>query len=265
MQVAQPAPSRETVAVWHHLPIEIAGCTGASRGAVAGWEKMTTRVLTIEDDPLAANEITAELEKSGFEVEWVDNGTAGLARAMSGEHDLIMLDRMLPGVDGLTILTTLRTVGVQTPVLMLSALGDVDERIRGLRAGGDDYLTKPFDPDELVARIEVLLRRRREAPAQSVTVLQVGALHVDLITRKVLRDGEEIALLPTEYRILEFMMRHAGQTITRTMLFEAVWGYHFDPGTNLIDVHMGRLRKKIDPPGVRTAIQTVRGSGYILT
>jgi two-component system OmpR family response regulator len=172
---------------------------------------------------------------------------------------------MLPGVDGLTILTTLRTVGVQTPVLMLSALGDVDERIRGLRAGGDDYLTKPFDPDELVARIEVLLRRRREAPAQSVTVLQVGALHVDLITRKVLRDGEEIALLPTEYRILEFMMRHAGQTITRTMLFEAVWGYHFDPGTNLIDVHMGRLRKKIDPPGVRTAIQTVRGSGYILT
>ena len=251
--------------MWHHLPIEIAGCTGASRGAVAGWEKMTTRVLTIEDDPLAANEITAELEKSGFEVEWVDNGTAGLARAMSGEHDLIMLDRMLPGIDGLTILTTLRTVGVQTPVLMLSALGDVDERIRGLRAGGDDYLTKPFDPDELVARIEVLLRRRREAPAQSVTVLQVGALHVDLITRKVLRDGEEIALLPTEYRILEFMMRHAGQTITRTMLFEAVWGYHFDPGTNLIDVHMGRLRKKIDPPGVRTAIQTVRGSGYILT
>jgi len=148
---------------------------------------------------------------------------------------------------------------------MLSALGDVDERIRGLRAGGDDYLTKPFDPDELVARLEVLLRRRREAPTQNVSTLQVGPLVVDLISRKVRRDGVEIALLPTEYRILEFMMRLSGQTITRTMLFEEVWGYHFDPGTNLIDVHMGRLRKKIDPPGAKAVIQTVRGSGYILS
>jgi len=226
---------------------------------------MTTRVLTIEDDPLTANEIVAELKKCGFDVDWVDNGTDGLARAMSGGYDLIMLDRMLPGLDGLTVLTTLRTVGIQTPVLMLSALGDVDERIRGLRAGGDDYLTKPFDPDELVARLEVLLRRRREAPTQNVSTLQVGPLVVDLISRKVKRDGVEIALLPTEYRILEFMMRLSGQTITRTMLFEEVWGYHFDPGTNLIDVHMGRLRKKIDPTGVKAVIQTVRGSGYILS
>jgi two-component system, OmpR family, response regulator len=225
---------------------------------------MTTRVLTIEDDPLTANEIVSELEKSGFDVHWVANGTEGLAQAVSGGYDLIMLDWMLPGLDGLTILTTLRTVGVQTPVLMLSALGDVDERIRGLRAGGDDYLTKPFDPAELVARLEVLLRRCREVPASNVTTLQAGPLEVDLISRKVTRDGVEVDLLPTEYRILEFMMRHCGQVITRTMLFEEVWGYHFDPGTNLIDVHMGRLRKKIDLPGMSPVIQTVRGSGYIL-
>src|ERR1700731_4905473 len=229
-----------------------------------GSQAMTTRVLTIEDDPLTANEIVSELEKSGFDVHWVANGTDGLAQAVSGGYDLIMLDWMLPGLDGLTILTTLRTVGVETPVLMLSALGDVDERIRGLRAGGDDYLTKPFDPAELVARLEVLLRRCREVPAANVATLQAGPLEVDLISRKVTREGVEVDLLPTEYRILEFMMRHCGQAITRTMLFEEVWGYHFDPGTNLIDVHMGRLRKKIDLPGMSPVIQTVRGSGYIL-
>jgi two-component system OmpR family response regulator len=235
-----------------------------SQGDAADMETMANRVLTIEDDPLTAKEIVTELRKAGFEVDWVDNGTDGLARAISGHFDLIMLDRMLPGVDGLTILTTLRTVGIETPVLMLSALGDVDERIRGLRAGGDDYLTKPFDPDELVARLEVLLRRRKDVPVQAVTSIQVGPLNLDLITRKVTRDGVEITLLPTEYRILEFLMRHAGQTITRTMLFEAVWGYHFDPGTNLIDVHMGRLRKKVDTQGAQQLIQTVRGSGYVL-
>jgi two-component system, OmpR family, response regulator len=241
-------------------------------GCVGGWspsgalhrETMATRVLTIEDDPLTGKEIVSELSKAGFEVEWVDNGAEGLARAIGGEFNLIMLDRMLPGVDGMTILTTLRTLGLDTPVLMLSALGDVDERIRGLRAGGDDYLTKPFDPDELVARLEVLLRRQKDAPVQAATTLQVGPLALDLISRKVSRDGLEISLLPTEYRILEFLMRHAGQTITRTMLFEAVWGYHFDPGTNLIDVHMGRLRKKVDAPGTTQLIQTVRGSGYVL-
>src|ERR1700675_87723 len=227
-----------------------------------GSQAMTTRVLTIEDDPLTANEIVSELEKSGFDVHWVANGNDGLAQAVSGGYDLIMLDWMLPGLDGLTILTTLRTVGVQTPVLMLSALGDVDERIRGLRAGGDDYLTKPFDPAALVARLEVLLRRCREVPASNVTTLQAGPLEVDLISRKVTRDGLDVDLLPTKYRIVEFMMRDCGQVITRTMLFEEVWGYHFDPGTNLIDVHMGRLRKKIDLPGMSPVIQTVRGSGY---
>ena len=223
-----------------------------------------SRVLTIEDDEITANDIVGELKSRGFTVDWVANGRDGMARAMSDEYDVITLDRMLPGVDGLTILTTMRSIGIQTPVLMLSALGDVDERVRGLRAGGDDYLTKPFDPEEMTARLEVLLRRRQAPTAQFETTLRVGPLELDLISRKVQRDGEEIALLPTEYRVLEFMMRHAGQTITRTMLFEAVWGYHFDPGTNLIDVHMGRLRKKIDPPGVTPMIQTVRGSGYIL-
>ncbi|MFP6562836.1 response regulator transcription factor [Paraburkholderia sp. B3] len=222
------------------------------------------RVLTVEDDAVTANEIVSELKQRGYEVDWVDNGRDGMARALSDDYNIITLDRMLPGVDGLSIVTAMRTVGIQTPVLMLSALGDVDERVRGLRAGGDDYLTKPFDPEELTARLEVLLRRRQAATVARETALRVGPLELDLISRKVHRDGEEVTLLPTEYRVLEFMMRHAGKTITRTMLFEAVWGYHFDPGTNLIDVHMGRLRKKIDPPGVPPLIQTVRGSGYII-
>ncbi|SEU17244.1 two component transcriptional regulator, winged helix family [Burkholderia cepacia] len=221
-------------------------------------------VLTIEDDEITANEIVRELQGRGFTVEWVANGRDGMARALGNEFDVITLDRMLPVVDGLTILTTMRSVGVRTPVLMLSALGDVDERVRGLRAGGDDYLTKPFDPEEMAARLEVLLRRSQTAPAPFATTLTVGPLRLDLISRKVFRDGDEIALLPTEYRVLEYMMRNAGQTITRTMLFEAVWGYHFDPGTNLIEVHMGRLRKKIDPPDAKQMIQTVRGAGYIL-
>ena len=222
------------------------------------------RVLTVEDDAVTANEIVSELKQRGYEVDWVDNGRDGMARALSDDYNVITLDRMLPGVDGLSIVTAMRTVGIQTPVLMLSALGDVDERVRGLRAGGDDYLTKPFDPEELTARLEVLLRRRQAATVARETVLRVGPLELDLIARKVHRAGEEVSLLPTEYRVLEFMMRHAGKTITRTMLFEAVWGYHFDPGTNLIDVHMGRLRRKIDPPGLPPLIQTVRGSGYIL-
>ncbi|APA86935.1 response regulator transcription factor [Paraburkholderia sprentiae WSM5005] len=223
-----------------------------------------SKVLTIEDDEMTAREIVRELNDRGFTVDWVADGREGMARAFSDEYDVITLDRMLPGADGLTILKTMRGIGIQTPVLMLSALGDVDERIRGLRAGGDDYLTKPFDADEMAARIEVLLRRRQMQPAQSEATLRVGPLELDLVARTVTRDNTEIVLLPTEYRVLQYMMRHAGQTITRTMLFEAVWGYHFDPGTNLIDVHMGRLRKKIDPPGVQPLIQTVRGSGYLL-
>ncbi|MEA3126574.1 MAG: two-component system, OmpR family, response regulator [Caballeronia sp.] len=221
------------------------------------------RVLLIEDDPMTANEIVTELEQCGFSVEWISNGRDGLVRAMADEHDVITLDRMLPELDGLTILTAMRTVGIQTPVLMLSALGDVDEKVRALRAC-DDYLTKPFDPDELTARVDMLLRRRSDQSPKDATTLEVGPLKIDLVLRKVTRDEKEITLLPTEYRILEFMVRLSGQTITRTMLFEAVWGYHFDPGTNLIDVHMGRLCRKVDPPGTTALIQTVRGCGYIL-
>ncbi|MEA3094612.1 MAG: two-component system, OmpR family, response regulator [Caballeronia sp.] len=222
------------------------------------------RVLMIEDDPMTANEIVTELEQCGFSVEWISNGRDGLVRAMADDHDVITLDRMLPELDGLTILTAMRTVGIQTPVLMLSGLGDVDEKVLGLRACGDDYLTKPFDPDELTARVDMLLRRRSDQSPKDATTLEVGPLRIDLVSRKVTRDEKEITLLPTEYRILEFMVRLSGQTITRTMLFEAVWGYHFDPGTNLIDVHMGRLCRKIDPPGTTALIQTVRGCGYIL-
>jgi two-component system OmpR family response regulator len=184
---------------------------------------------------------------------------------MSDEYDIITLDRMLPGVDGLTVVSTMRSVGVYTPVLMLSALSDVDERIRGLRAGGDDYLTKPFNLAEMSARLEVLLRRQQAPAVQKATTLRAGPLELDLIARTLKRGKEEIVLLPTEYRVLEFMMRHAGRTITRTMLFEEVWGYHFDPGSKLIDVHIGRLRKKIDSVDATTLIQTVRGIGYVLS
>ncbi|KVD68037.1 response regulator transcription factor [Burkholderia ubonensis] len=221
-------------------------------------------VLIIEDDEIVANDMAAHLKNRGFGVEWISDGREGLARALSHQFDVVTLDRMLPGIDGLTIVTTMRSVGVRTPVLMVSALSDVDNRVGGLRAGGDDYLTKPFDPEELTARVEVLLRRRQPESSQVETTLQVGPLELDLITRCVRRDGREITLLPTEYRVLEFMMRHAHQTITRSMMLEAVWGYRFDPGTNVIDVHMRRLRAKIDPTGVAPMIQTVRGSGYRL-
>ncbi len=219
-------------------------------------------VLTIEDDEVTAREIIAELALHGIDVDWAPDGRDGLLKAVGGRYDAITLDRMLPGLDGLAIVTTLRQAGVQTPVLMLSALSDVDERVRGLRAGGDDYLTKPFAPDEMVARVEVLMRRSRGAgPA---TELRVGDLQLNLVTRTALRGGRELELLPTEFRLLEFMMRNPGQVLTRMMIFETVWGFHFDPGTNLIDVHISRLRKKVDAPGLAPLIHTVRGCGYRL-
>jgi two-component system, OmpR family, response regulator len=221
-----------------------------------------TSILAIEDDQTTAREIVSELGRRGFEVTWVSDGREGLVRAVSGEFDAVTLDRMLPGVDGLTIVSVMRNAGIDIPVLMISALTDVDERVRGLRAGGDDYLTKPFASEEMAARLEVLLRRTRAQPRQ--TVLSVQDLEMDLVTRQVRRGAREIALLPTEFKLLEFMLRNSGQVLTRTMIFEAIWGYHFDPGTNLIDVHLGRLRRKIDKPGQRQLIQTVRGSGYAL-
>jgi two-component system OmpR family response regulator len=223
-----------------------------------------TRILAIEDDAVTAKEIVAELSSHGLDVDWVDNGRDGLARAVSGDYDLITLDRMLPEMDGLTIVTSLRAQGIATPILMISALSDVDERVRGLRAGGDDYLPKPFASDEMAARVEVLLRRSNPAAA-SKTVLQVADLTLNLISREARRGEQPLTLLPTEYKLLEFLMRNSGQVITRMMIFQEVWGYHFDPGTNLIDVHIGRLRKKIDQPGNAPLIQTVRGSGYVIT
>jgi DNA-binding response OmpR family regulator len=220
------------------------------------------KVLTIEDDAVTAREIVTELQRRGNRVDWVDNGATGLERASGGDYDAITLDRMLPGLDGLAVITALREAGVQTPVLMISALSDVDERVRGLRAGGDDYLTKPFSPDEMVARIEVLLRRQRTTERE--TILHVADLELDLIARSARRGAHALELLPIEFRLLEFLVRNSDQVLTRTMIFEAVWGYHFDPGTNIIDVHIGRLRKKVDPAGVVPLIRTVRGSGYRL-
>jgi DNA-binding response OmpR family regulator len=220
------------------------------------------RVLTIEDDTVTAREIVAELTRRGLAVDWADNGRVGFERARDGDYDAITLDRMLPELDGLVLVTRLREAGVQTPVLMISALSDVDERVRGLRAGGDDYLTKPFSPDEMAARVEVLLRRH--ARTERDTMLRVADLELDLISRIARRGGVALELLPTEFRLLEFLVRQVGQVVTRTMIFEAVWGYHFDPGTNVIEVHIGRLRKKIDAPGAAPLIRTVRGSGYVL-
>jgi len=220
-----------------------------------------TKILLIDDDGETAEEVTAELVERGFDVEWSADGTAGLASARSSGPDVLIVDRMLPGMDGLSIIETLRQEQVRTPVLVLSALGAIDDRVRGLRAGGDDYLTKPFAILELVARIEALLRR----PAQSrETILRVGVLELDLIERTARRGAREIDLLPREFRLLEYMMQRCDQLLTRAMLLEEVWNYKFVPATNLVDVHMGRLRHKVDGPNETPMIHNVRGAGFIL-
>ena len=218
-------------------------------------------VLLIEDDRETANEIRAELGDRGYAVDWAADGIEGLDKARSGEAEIIIVDRLLPGMDGLTIVEALRTEGMRTPVLVLSALGAVDDRVRGLRAGGDDYLTKPFATVELIARIEALLRR----PADSRdTVLRVGPLELDLMERTAKRGDRIIDLLPREFRLLEYMMRRKDQVLTRAMLLEEVWKYKFLPQTNLVDVHMGRLRHKVDQPNEPPMIHNVRGVGFIL-
>ena len=219
------------------------------------------RILVIEDDPSTLTEIAAVLAGNGHEVGTAANAAEAVRLAAAASFDAITLDRLLPDGDGLGVLATLRDAGVRAPVLMLSALGDVDQRIAGLRAGGDDYLTKPFDPGELAVRVEVLLRRGQAAQE---TALQVGGLAIDLIRREVSLDGEIVKLLPMEYRLLEFMARHAGRVVARRTLFEQVWGYHFDPGANLIKVHIARLRRKIDQPGRPSIIANVKGEGYRL-
>jgi two-component system OmpR family response regulator len=221
------------------------------------------RILVIEDDANVAGFVAKGLREAGHVVDVADNGKDGLFLATTEAYDALVLDRMLPQVDGLTVLRTLRASGSAVPVLLLSALGEVDDRVQGLRAGGDDYLTKPFAFVELLARIEVLARRPR-AGAAAETVLRVADLELDLLARSVRRAGHAIELQPREFRLLEYLMRHAGQVVTRTMLLEAVWDYHFDPQTNVIDVHVSRLRGKLDKSHPRPLIHTVRGAGYRL-
>jgi two-component system, OmpR family, response regulator len=218
-------------------------------------------VLLIEDDRETANEVMAELVDRGFQVDWAATGIEGLDKARAANADVMIVDRLLPGVDGLTIIEAVRQDRISIPVLVLSALGAVDDRVRGLRAGGDDYLTKPFAIAELIARIEALLRR----PAESRdTVLRVGPLELDLLSRTAKRGERPIELLPREFRLLEYMMRRKDQLLTRAMLFEEVWNYKFVPQSNLVDVHMGRLRRKVDTPDEQPMIHNVRGEGFIL-
>ncbi|MFJ4142802.1 response regulator transcription factor [Pseudomonas sp. NPDC089734] len=221
------------------------------------------KVLCIEDDSDTSHEIASELRRVGFAVECVGDGEQGLQRALSGDFAAITLDRMLPGIDGLEVITCLRRSGVQTPVLMISALTDVDDRIRGLRAGGDDYLVKPFVSEEMATRIEVLLRRHGDTRERE-TFLRVEDLTLDLLSREIHCADQCIALSPTEFRLLEFLMRNAGSVVTRALIFESVWGYHFDPGTKLIDVHLTRLRRKLDAIGCVATVNALRGSGFVL-
>jgi two-component system OmpR family response regulator len=220
------------------------------------------RILVVEDDEQTAAYMVKGLTESGYVVDKAPNGRDGLFLATSNDFDAIIVDRMLPGLDGLSLIQALRAARVATPVLILSALGQVDDRVQGLRAGGDDYLTKPFAFSELLARLEALLRRR-SGPAV-VTRLTVGDLEMDLLSRSVKRAGQAVELQPREFRLLEYLMRHAGQVVTRTMLLEGVWDYHFDPQTNVIDVHISRLRQKIDKGFDAPLLHTVRGAGYCL-
>ena len=224
------------------------------------------RILLIEDDPETSRFIRKGLEEAGHVVDHADDGREGLLLAFDAEHDAIVVDRMLPGLDGLSIVRSLRAAKRSIPVLVLSALGEVDDRVEGLRAGGDDYLVKPFALAELSARLEALARRRGagDGAAAPVTRLAVADLEMDLLARTVTRAGCALELKPREFRLLEYLMRHADQVVTRAMLLEAVWDYHFDPQTNVIDVHVSRLRRKVDRDFGPPLIHTVRGAGYVI-
>jgi two-component system OmpR family response regulator len=220
------------------------------------------KLLVVEDDRETASYLVKGLGESGYTVDRAGDGREGLFLASSGGYDAIVLDRMLPEIDGLAVLGALRAAAIRTPALILSALGSVDDRVKGLRAGGDDYLVKPFAFSELLARIEALLRRGSAAAA--ATTLRVADLELDLLTRTVRRSGKAIDVLPREFRLLEYLMRNSGHVVTRTMLLEHVWDYHFDPQTNVVDVHVSRLRQKIDKNFERPLLHTVRGAGYCL-
>jgi two-component system, OmpR family, response regulator len=221
------------------------------------------KILIVEDNERVANFVTKGLRESGHTVEHASNGRDGLFIAASEPYDVIVMDRMLPGnIDGLTIIETLRKSGNRTPILILSALNDVDERIKGLRSGGDDYLTKPFAFGELLARVDALGRRSVESGGERT--LQVGDLRMDLMSRRVTRGSRAITLQPREFKLLEYLMRHAEQVVTRTMLLEAVWDYNFDPQTNVVDVHISKLRQKIELDSERPLLRTVRNAGYMM-
>jgi two-component system OmpR family response regulator len=220
------------------------------------------RLLLIEDDLQAAEYLVKGLRESGYAVEHSPDGRDGMDKASRGPWDVIIADRQLPYLDGLAIITALRERSDRTPVLILSALGTVDDRVHGLKAGGDDYLTKPFAFAELLARIEAL--NRRGAAASEATRLKIADLELDLLARRVTRAGRNIDLTTKEFQLLEYLVRHAGQTVTRTMLLEGVWNLHFDPQTNITDVHMSRLRNAIDKGFPKPLIHTVRGAGYVL-
>jgi two-component system OmpR family response regulator len=219
------------------------------------------RLLIVEDDRDAADYIARAFREVGHVADQAPDGEEGLALATDRQYDVLIIDRMLPKRDGLSVIGELRAKGIETPVLILSALGQVDDRVKGLRAGGDDYLPKPYSFSELLARTEVLARRRG---GREETVYRVADLELDRLSHQVTRAGQEIVLQPREFRLLEYLMKHAGQVVTRTMLLENVWDYHFDPQTNVIDVHISRLRSKIDKGFDRPLLHTIRGAGYMI-
>lgn len=220
------------------------------------------KILVIEDDPTTGDYVSHGLREEGHTVDLIANGHDGLIQATTTDYDVLIVDRMLPELDGVSIVKTLRGAKNLTPVIFLTSLGGVDDRIDGLNAGGDDYLIKPFAFVELQARVEALLRRQPAAADSESTALEVADLKMDLLRRQVSRGGKTIDLQPREFQLLEYLLRHVGQVVTRTMLLEAVWGYHFDPQTNVIDVHMSRLRAKIDKGFAQPLLHTVRGAGY---
>ena len=224
---------------------------------------MTRRLLVVEDDPNTLDYVAKGFEQLGWVVERHGDGRDGLHLATSSDFDLVILDRNLPGMDGLSVLKAIRASGLETPVIILSAIAHVDERVKGLRAGGDDYVTKPFHFSELHARADVLLKRK--APAAAQTTLSCSDLQMELLARRVTRAGREITLLPREFKLLEFFLRHKEQVVTRTMLLEGVWDYRYDPHTNIIDTHISRLRKKIEDGFDTPILHTVRGVGYRLS
>ena len=226
---------------------------------------MTKKILVVEDDAATADYVATGLTESGYTVDRADNGRDGLFHATDGNYAAVILDRMLPGMDGLAVLSAMRAAGVDTPVIILSAMGSTDERVKGLKAGSDDYLVKPFAFSELLARLDALQRRGSATSEPVVTVLTCGDLRMDLLSHRVERAGARIDLQPREFRLLEFLLRNQGHVVTRTMMLEEVWDYHFDPGTNVIDVHISRLRKKIDEPGQPPLLHTIRGVGYMLS